>query len=85
MECSTMMNGMGMGGMVIWGLASVLFGLLVLFGFVLAVAYAVKRMWGKDSERASGRDDSALDLLKKRYARGEINKEEFDRTKKEIE
>lgn len=72
-------------GMMVWGLVSFLSVLLVLFGFVLAVAYAVKRMWGKDSEGASGRDDSALDLLKKRYARGEINREEFDRTKKEIE
>jgi putative membrane protein len=77
-----MMDGMGM---MVWGLVSFLLVLLVLFGFVLAVAYAVKRMWGKDSERASGRDDSALDLLKKRYVRGEINREEFDRTKKEIE
>jgi uncharacterized membrane protein len=83
MECTTMMmDGMGM---MVWGLVSFLLVLLVLFGFVLAVAYAVKRMWGKDSERASGRDDSAQDLLKKRYVRGEINREEFDRTKKEIE
>jgi putative membrane protein len=83
MECTTMMmDGMGM---MVWGLVSFLLVLLVLFGFVLAVAYAVKRIWGKDSERASGRDDSALDLLKKRYVRGEINREEFDRTKKEIE
>jgi len=72
-------------GMMVWGLVSFLLVLLVLFLFVLAVAYAVKRMWGQGSERASGPEDNALDILKKRYAKGEIGKEEFERIKREIE
>jgi len=82
MECTAMMDGTGM---MVWGLLSFLLVLLVLFLFVLAVAYAVKRMWGQGSERASGREDNALDILKKRYAKGEIGKEEFERIKREIE
>jgi putative membrane protein len=77
-----MMDGVGM---MVWGLVSFLLVLLVLFLFVLAVAYAVKRMWGQGSESTSGREDNALDILKKRYAKGEISREEFERVKREIE
>jgi uncharacterized membrane protein len=36
-------------------------------------------------EAQPGRDgDSALDIRKKRYARGEINKEEYEQIKKDI-
>ena len=72
-------------GMMVWGLVSFLLVLLVLFLFVLAVAYAVKRMWGHGSESTSGREDNALDILKKRDAKGEISREEFERVKREIE
>ncbi|MEX0805766.1 MAG: SHOCT domain-containing protein [Candidatus Binatia bacterium] len=80
-----MMDGMGMMGMMIWGLLGVLFGLLVLFLFVLAAAYGVKWVWGQRPSSTTGSDESALDLLKKRYARGEIGKEEFERIRREIE
>jgi putative membrane protein len=77
-----MMNGPGM---MIWGVVSFLVGLIILLLFVVAAAYAVKWMSGQGSERPVGREERALDVLKKRYARGEIGKEEFDRVKKEIE
>ena len=76
-----MMDGMGM---MVWGILSFLFGLLVLFLFILAAAYGVKQVW---SQRPSGtaERESALGLLKKRYAKGEISREEFERIKKDIE
>jgi putative membrane protein len=79
------MDGMGMMGMMVWGVLSFLFGLIVLFLFVLAAAYAVKWVWSQRSERMTGREESALDIVRKRYAKGEIGKEEFDRVKREIE
>jgi putative membrane protein len=82
MECTMMMDGMGMMG---WGLLGLLFGLLVLFLFILAAAYGVKWVWRQKPSSANVHDESALDLLKKRYARGEISREEFERIKREIE
>jgi putative membrane protein len=85
MECTMMMDGMGMTGMMVWGLLGLLFGLLVLFLFILAAAYGVKWVWGQKPSSANVHDESALDLLKKRYASGEISREEFARIKREIE
>jgi putative membrane protein len=82
MECTMTMGGIGMMG---WGLLGLLFGLLVLFLFILAAAYGVKWVWGQKPSSANVHDESALDLLKKRYARGEISREEFERIKSEID
>lgn len=76
-----MMDGTGMMGMMVWGILSFLFGLLVLFLFILAAAYGLK--WVRGS-RSIGQE-SALDFLKKRYAKGEISREEFEGVKREIE
>ena len=79
-----MMDGMGMMGMMGWGLLSFLFGLIVLFLFIIAAAYGVKWVWGQRGSGIAGQE-SALDILKKRYARGEISREDFERLKGEIE
>jgi putative membrane protein len=81
-----MMNGMMNGmGMMVWGVFSFLLGLLLIFLFVVVVVAAVKWLWGQQTPFGIGSRENALDILKKRYARGEIAKEEFERMKKEIE
>ncbi len=77
-----MMDGMGM---MIWGVFSFLLGLLLIFLFVVVVVAAVKWLWGRETPFVIGRKESALDVLKMRYARGELGKEEFERLKKDIE
>ncbi|OGO40455.1 MAG: hypothetical protein A2147_08690 [Chloroflexi bacterium RBG_16_57_8] len=69
----------GIGGMflmpVLW---------IVVIGLIVwAVIAAVQRSGGHDSSSHSS--DSALEVLRRRYARGEINKEEFEQKRKDLE
>ena len=64
-----------------WGIGMMLFMLLfwglVIVGIVLGIRWLVSQ--GKES-----RSDSALEILRQRYARGEINKDEFDAKKRDL-
>lgn len=68
-----MWNWWGMG----WIFMIVFWGLLIV-SLIFLIRYLV------GSTRASRGEESALDILKKRYARGEINKEEFEQKKKDL-
>lgn len=70
-----MMGGSGTGFL---GIFSLIFSVLVIIGLVLLIKY----LWeGGTTKREQ---ESALEILKKRYARGEINKEEFEEKKKDL-
>ena len=70
----------GMWGL--WGVGMMLMMLvfwgLVIVGIVLAIRWVVSQ--GRESRPA----DTALDILRQRYARGEIGKEEFEAKKKDL-
>ena len=55
----------------------VLFWVLVIIGIVLAIRWLT-------SQRSEKPSDSAVEILRQRYARGEINKEEFEAKKKDL-
>ena len=57
----------------------IIFWGLVIWGIV-ALVRSLSGSRGSDSSKA----DSALDVLKKRYARGEIDKTEFEEKKKDL-
>ena len=59
------------------------FWILVIIGIVFAIRWlAVSTRHRGDDVRS---EDSALEILKVRYAKGEINKEEFEQRKKDRE
>lgn len=60
-----------------WGMFPFMMPFFVLL-IVLVVLYAV---FGR---RGGQGQESALDILKKRYAKGEINQDEFERIKKDL-
>jgi putative membrane protein len=80
-----MMDGTGMMGMMIWGIFSFVLGLLLIFVFVVVVVAALKWLWGKSLPFVTEHQEGGLDILKKRYAKGEISKEEYERIKRDIE
>jgi len=78
------MMGPGMMGGFGWGwfmpIAMILFWGLVIWGIVVLI-----RGVAMPGNSGSSRElDSALEVLKRRYARGEISKEEFEEKKKDL-
>ncbi len=70
--------GFGIFGMIFM----LIFWVLIIAGIVLVVRWLVDQ-WRPGSASGPG-PESALDILKKRYARGEIGKEEYDRMKQDL-
>jgi putative membrane protein len=67
------------GGNDMWGV------LYMFFWLVLIVIGAVITLHYLRNEKISPRqEDGALDLLKKRYAKGEIDKKEFEEKRKDL-
>lgn len=70
-----MMNyGFGYGGMFMW----------LIFLIVLGVAIYFIIQASKSKEISGPAQETPLDIIKKRYAKGEITKEEFDRLKNDL-
>jgi putative membrane protein len=83
-------GGWGMGpGMMGWGNTG-WFGPIFMIIFwvllIVLIVLVIRRLLSPDhdSHQAPGREETALDILKKRYARGEIDKEEFEAKKKDL-
>jgi putative membrane protein len=69
-----------------WGIMG--FGMMgmTLFWILLVVALVllIKTLWSSETKSGQKRETTALDILKERYARGEIDKTEFDQKKHDL-
>jgi putative membrane protein len=66
----------GFGGGLFMGLGMLLVGLLVIWGVVILIR--------GNSDSQTHHSESAFDILKRRYASGELTKEEFEQKKKDL-
>jgi putative membrane protein len=73
--------GWGMG----WfgGIFMIVFWILIVIGLVFLIKWLIQSTKG-DSASTRSSSSSALEILKERYARGEINKQEFEEKKRDL-
>ncbi len=72
-----MMDGRMYGGIFMW-----LFLIVAIAAIIYFVASQTKNKYPSSSKTEN--EETPLEILKKRYAKGEISKEEFDRMKKDV-
>jgi putative membrane protein len=73
------MTGYGFGGG--WMLFGSIFMILFWIAIILLIIWLYKQITGTQKEAPT---ESALEILKKRYAKDEISKEEFEKMKKDL-
>jgi len=71
----------GSGGMFFGGGLMWIFWLLV----IVVIIAGVKAVMTGNTQRGDSQKDSALSILEKRYARGEIDREEYQKKRRELE
>ena len=71
-----------MGGYGGWWMPII--GIIVLALVISGIILLVRGISASGGDGSAGQPESALEILKRRYARGKINKQEFDEKKKDL-
>ena len=74
----------GLGAMLFMPVLGIVILGLVVWAFVSAFHKPGESNSANYLDRASHEEDSPIDILKKRYARGEIDREEYEAKKKDL-
>ena len=72
------------GNMFGWGVGGGLMMILFWAGIIFFIVWIVKEISGKKDNNGTHGSKSALDILKERYAKGEIDRKEFEDKKKDL-
>jgi putative membrane protein len=70
--------------MMRWGWGGMFMGLFFLL-FIGLIIYLMVKSIGTTKPEAISKEETSLEILKKRYVKGEINQEEYDRIKKDLQ
>ncbi len=78
-----MMGGYTSSSWMFWGFAAV--RVLIFVGIIWLIVWAIKRFTSGNTQSFSRKDDEALTIVRERYAKGEITKEQYDVLVKDLE
>lgn len=68
-----------------WGMGFGMIGMVLFWALIiLGIVVLVKRVGGSPASSGTPASKSALDTLNERYARGEIEKQEFEEKKRDL-
>jgi len=74
----------GMGPGMMWGWSGMGWIFMIIFWGLIVAGLIFLIRWFVGTTKTTKVEESALDILKKCYARGEIDKEEYDRKKRDL-
>ncbi len=84
MQFGHMMGDFGFGFGIGWMIFGLIFWILIIVGLIFLIKWLIDQ--GKLTRPVQPvQNESPLDVLKIRYARGEITKEQFEQMKKDLE
>ena len=70
--------------MMNWGWGGMFIQMLFWIVLIIVIVWAVRYIARPNQHKSSSSEESALDILKKRYAKGEIDRDEFEQKKRDL-
>lgn len=72
------------GDMFSWGLGGGIMMIIFWAVIILSIIWIVREVGGRNNSDKTHRGKSAIEILEERYAKGEIDKKEFEEKKKDL-